>query len=101
VKPETGPQVRPERGSEMRITAPVASRVKARLDLTAGELEVLELLLHAGTSLTVWQLEARVPSSAPVEETLRLLMERGLVARLNTIVPSYTCRRADAGVHAS
>jgi hypothetical protein len=98
VKPRTGPQVQSERGSEMRVTSPAA---KALPDLSAGELEVLALLRRAGTGLTVGQLGARLPSSAPILDTLLgALMERGLVARLNTIVPSYTCRRADAGVHA-
>jgi hypothetical protein len=101
VKPRTGPQVQSERGSEMRVTAPAGSRAKALPDLSAGELEVLALLRRAGTGLTVGQLGARLPSSAPILDTLLgALMERGLVARLNTIVPSYTCRRADAGVHA-
>lgn len=100
MKPGTGPQVQPERGSEMRVTTPAASRAKGLPDLSAGELEVLEVIRRAVTGVTAGQLEARLSGGAPIEETLHLLMERGLVARLNTIVPSYTCRRADAGVHA-
>jgi hypothetical protein len=100
VKPVTGPQAQPKRGSEMRVSIPAAPRGKALPDFGARELEVLEFLRHAGTAVTAGQLEARLPSGVPVEETLHLLMESGLVARLNTIVPSYTCRRIDAGVHA-
>jgi hypothetical protein len=101
VKPGTGPRVQPERGSEIRVTAPAASRARVLPDLSAGELEVLELLRRAGTSLTAGQLGTRLPLSAPIlDSLLGVLMERGLVARLNTVVPSYTCRRADAGVHA-
>jgi hypothetical protein len=84
----------------MRVTTPAASRAKALPDLSAEELEVLEVLRRAGTGLTAGQLEARVPSSGSILGTLDLLMERRLVARLNTIVPSYAWRRADAGVHA-
>ncbi len=100
MKPGTGPQVQPERGSEMRVTTVAASRAKGFPDLSAGELEALEVIRRAATGVTAGQLEARLSRGAPIEETLRLLMECGLVARLNTIVPSYTCRRADAGVHA-
>jgi hypothetical protein len=100
VKPGTGPRVQAERGSEMRVTPPAASQVEALPDLSTGELEMLEVIRRAATGVTAGQLAARLSGGAPVQETLQLLIERGLVARLNTVVPSYTCRRADAGVHA-
>ncbi len=100
MKPGIGRQVEPGRGSETRGSVAKGPRVKPLPDLSAVELEVLEYLRQVGTGLTVGQLEARFPSSAPIHETLRLLMERGFVSRLNTIVPSYTCRRAGTGVHA-
>jgi hypothetical protein len=84
----------------MRVTTPGSPRSQGLPDLSAGELEVLEVIRRAATSLTIGQLEVRLPSQAPLLETLRVLMERGLVARLNTIVPSYACRRTDAGVRA-
>ena len=100
MKPGIGPQVQPGRGSEIRINTQGVPVHNVTPDLSAGELEVLELLRRVDGALTAGQLGARLPASTPVQETLRLLLERGLVARLNTIVPSYTNRQAGAGVHA-
>jgi hypothetical protein len=100
VKPRTDPRVQSDRGLAMRVATPAASRSIPLPEPGAAELEVLECLGQAGTGLTVGQLEARLPSLVNVQAALDLLMERRLAARLNTIVPSYTCRRADAGVHA-
>jgi hypothetical protein len=100
VEPQTGRRVEPGRGPETRGQLPAPPLAKRPAELSAAESELFECLRLAGSALTVRQLEARSESGAAVEATLHLLIERGLVARLNTIVPSYTCRRADAGVHA-
>jgi hypothetical protein len=61
--------------------------------LTEEESRVLECLQKAGEGLTARQLEARSAcSSEALQGALEILMGRKLVARLNTIVPSYTAR---------
>ena len=54
---------------------------------------MLECLEKAGCGLTTRQLESRSQCSADVlERALAGLVERKLVTRLNTIIPSYAAR---------
>mgnify|MGYP001055408462 CR=1 FL=1 len=65
--------------------------------LTAEESSVMECLRQATTGLTMRQLRARV-SCGPdaLEQALATLVEREMIARLNTIIPSYSYRRRGA-----
>jgi predicted transcriptional regulator len=70
-------------------------------ELSDEQRRVLECLQKAGTGLTVKQLESRMkdaPSS--LEDALARLVERQLVARLNTVIPSYACRQPGNRIHA-
>lgn len=71
-------------------------------DLSDRQRQVLECLKDAGTELTARQLQARTALSASViEDTLASLVELQLVARLNTVIPSYSRRRGpDPPIHA-
>jgi hypothetical protein len=94
--------VKPQRGGERHLKEQQqarASRLHTRPVtpapvLTDEEAAVIDCLQEAATALTVKQLRSRV-SCAPevLEQALRTLVERELIARLNTIVPSYSCRR--------
>jgi hypothetical protein len=67
----------------------------ARSPLTEEERRVLHCLSDAGTGLTARQVESRSACSGEaLERALAGLLEHRLIARLNTIVPSYTARTA-------
>ncbi len=54
---------------------------------------VLDCLQRAETGLTSRQIAARVSCPAPaVDEALQALLARNVVARLNTLVPSYASK---------
>ena len=58
--------------------------------LAGLQTSLLEGLRESGGPLTVKQLEARVPSAAgEMEQALEDLVERRLLLRLNTIIPTY------------
>jgi hypothetical protein len=62
---------------------------------------VLEYLGKAGAALTVRQLESGTTGFATsLEDILAGLVERKLVSRLNTLIPTYTCRNSGAKAHA-
>lgn len=72
---------------------PVVAGHPATSSLSAEEAHVLTALSDAGHCLTVGQLRAR---TGIVREELRPILEglrdKGLAARLNTVVESYACR---------
>jgi hypothetical protein len=69
--------------------------------LSEVEERVLECLRSAGGGLTARQLESRLASSSEtLDGALEALLERKLVSRLNTIIPSYSARVLRAPVDA-
>lgn len=100
VEPQTGVQRHRDPASEIRpgpATEALPALVPGLNDL---QRQVVECLREAGKGLTVKQLEARILSpSEALQETLDLLVERRLVARLNTIIPSYSSRALGVEVH--
>ena len=73
--------------------APAEARTGTRSRLTEDERRVLDCLKKSGGSLTERQLQARCSyDEETLDRALTALVGRKLVARLNTIIPSYTSR---------
>ncbi len=74
-----------------------AAEAAVALFLEGPEAAVFAVLCQEAGGLTVRQIQARL-SLAPgeAERALERLRHRGLVTKLNTIVPSYLCRRVDS-----
>ncbi|OFW68578.1 MAG: hypothetical protein A2Y74_07460 [Actinobacteria bacterium RBG_13_63_9] len=100
VKAQTGSQPQRDVTPEIQVRRPTGPLVELAPGLSDVQRQVLECLQEAGKSLTVKQLEARVlcPSEA-LQEALDLLVKRRLVARLNTIIPSYSGRSPGVEAH--
>lgn len=100
VKPETGTEQRPDVLPGLEEGRPAGASPGLPERLSEVQRQVLECLQEAGKGLTVRQLEARVlwPSDA-LQEALAVLLEQRLVARLNTIIPSYSYRASGVEVH--
>lgn len=65
------------------------------LVLTEDQLRVLDCMRRAGGGLTARQIGSRSACSGEALETaLAALVEQKLVARLNTIIPSYAARES-------
>jgi predicted transcriptional regulator len=65
------------------------------VELSDEQRQVLDCLQKAATGLTTRQLESRLCRNRDsLEGVLSELMERQLVSRLNTLIPSYAYRRA-------
>lgn len=61
---------------------------------------VFDCLQQAGGGLTQRQISLRVSCSPPaVEQALSELVTLSLVARLNTLIPSYTCKYPGVSLH--
>lgn len=74
-------------------------RAASMRPLADGEKQVIDSLRAAGVGLTAKQLAARFPEGiADLPEMLEALVERKLVCRLNTLIPTYSCRDADESV---
>jgi hypothetical protein len=72
-----------------------ASRVPTP-GLNEVEKQIVECLRESGSGLTVGQLEARVLCLPEIlQGALDSLVERRLVAALNTLIPSYVVRSED------
>lgn len=101
VKPQTGArQGRDSRPQTHPGPSGIAPTVSAD-GLSERERQVLECLQIAGTGLTTKQIQARV-ACAPraADDALAGLVDKQLVVRLNTLVPSYLCRRSGPPAHA-
>jgi hypothetical protein len=91
-----------QQGERPAAIVPPGPRLEERATpytvLSEDELRVLECLKEAGEGLTVRQLEYRSACSGEaLDRALAGLMQQKLVARLNTIVPSYTARLETGG----
>jgi hypothetical protein len=91
-------EVKPQAASQQESPASsaAADRVVVRSaaqPLSEEQHRVLECLQEAGCGLTTRQIESRSACAADVLEcALAALVERKLVTRLNTIIPSYAAR---------
>lgn len=101
MKPQTGAQQDRDSRPQMRPSPPgIAPTVPAEV-LSEKERQVLECLEIAGTGLTAKQIHARVAcASRAADDALAGLVDKQLVVRLNTLVPSYLCRRSGPPAHA-
>jgi hypothetical protein len=101
VKPQTGVGRRPDSVPDTQVGGQPSSAGPLSLRHSETQLVVLGILQEAGRSLTVKQLQARVLCSAgALEEALDVLLRARLIARLNTIIPSYVSRSTDGEVGA-
>ena len=93
MKRQTGADRHREKPAEKVSGGGEAAVVSSLGELSDEEKKVLDCLLQAGTGLTPRQIVARVSCPEPaVESALDALLAQNLVARLNTLVPSYACR---------
>ncbi len=84
---------------------PVRPEEPALLDETPGEgldpveASVLESMMSSTSGFTIRQLQTftHLPIDE-IEEAVQRLNEKRLVARLNTLIPSYSCRYPGVGV---
>ena len=90
VKPRTSTQEHGQLGSQQHGDRADVERSVATEALCADDESVLECLRSAGSGLTMRQLQARTKDSVvDPEAVLQRLVERKLVSRLNTLIPTY------------
>jgi hypothetical protein len=105
VKPPSGAEQHRGRRAETRVgplegLEGVRSAGVRLAELSDAQVQVLECLQKAGTGLTVGQLRSRVSFPTPaLKSALTALVEGQLVARLNTLIPSYVYRYPGVRVH--
>ncbi len=101
MKPEAGARRNRDGRSDIRVSTGVGPQpVETRLRLNEEQRQVLECLEKAGSGLTISQIESKMTGIQNVDDTLAVLLERQLVSRLNTLVPSYIYRHPDSKVDA-
>ena len=95
MEPQTGAHQQRVRGSDGQVSPPDAARSAVPVELSEEQRQVLDCLQEAATGLTTRQLESRLSRNRDsLDGVLSELMERQLVSRLNTLIPSYAYRRA-------
>jgi Fe2+ or Zn2+ uptake regulation protein len=93
VKRQTGAKQHRDRPAEELIGGGQAEASPSLVQLSDDQKTVLDCLQRAETGLTAKQIVARVSCPAPaVEDALDALLARNLVAKLNTLIPSYACK---------
>ncbi|MBN1629342.1 MAG: MarR family transcriptional regulator [Thermoleophilia bacterium] len=98
---QTGTEPHVDRSPSYPAARPVSPGQKHATDLDAGQRLVLDCLRTAGTGLTIAQLESRLSlPHGSLQTTMETLVHQRLVARLNTVVPSFCLREAEPGVDA-
>lgn len=101
VKPQAEARKQRDRQIETRIRHSDPADQKRLVQLTEEQKRILDCLQTAGSGLTPRQLEIRTACSAPaLQDALDGLLQRDLVARLNTLIPSYAYRYPGIGVYA-
>ncbi|NLO28395.1 MAG: hypothetical protein GX113_09505 [Actinobacteria bacterium] len=100
MKPQTDAQQDRENRPQTRLSPSSITPTVSAEGLSESERQVLECLQSAGTGLTVKQIQARVACAPRADEALAVLMDRQLVVRLNTLVPSYLYRHSGPPAHA-
>jgi hypothetical protein len=93
-------QRRDQEPGETGVGRPAPSGPVAPVGLSDDQRMVLDCLERTGTGLTVKQLHSALshPPDA-LRSALDGLLERKLVVRLNTVIPSYGCRRSGLEVY--
>ncbi|MBN1321063.1 MAG: hypothetical protein JXA87_09505 [Thermoleophilia bacterium] len=101
MKPQMGAQQNRDSRSQTRPSpSGIAPAVSAE-ELSERQRQVFECLQNAGTGLTAKQIQARVACAPRVtDDALAELVDKRLVVRLNTLVPSYLCRHSGPPAHA-
>ncbi|MBN1632009.1 MAG: hypothetical protein JW990_19815 [Thermoleophilia bacterium] len=101
--------MKPQMGTRQEGQSTAKQQSVSREEATGGSIEslgafearVVESLRSAATGLTGKQLEARLDDpSVDVEGTLTGLVERRVICRLNTLIPTYTLRDPNGKVNA-
>ena len=101
MKPEAEAQEQRDLQTERRTRRSDPAEPKPLVQLSDDQRRILDCLRTAGSGLTLRQLEIRAAGSAPIlQAALDGLLEQGLVARLNTFIPSYAFRYPGIGVYA-
>jgi hypothetical protein len=92
VKPQAASHQQDGPGAQAKAAEQAAVRSSQRA-LSEEESRVLKCLQDAPNGLTGRQLESRAACTAEdLDRALSPLIERRLVTRLNTIIPSYSAR---------
>ncbi len=93
VKRQTGAERHRAKPAERRAGDGVRANASSLVQLTGEQKMVFDCLQEAGAGLTQRQIALRVSCPAPaVEQALAGLVTLNLVARLNTLLPSYACK---------
>jgi hypothetical protein len=93
MKPKTDSEQQRDLQAAELSGGPEVSAARPLVDLSDDQRMVLDCLYKAGTGLTARQIEAKLSgSSANVQAALDGLLERDLIAKLNTVIPSFACR---------
>jgi len=93
VKRQTGADQHRDKPAEKLVGDGDTTSASSLAKLTDEQKKVLDCLQQAGAGLTQKQIVARVSCPEPaVEHALDGLLAGNLVARLNTLVPSYACK---------
>jgi hypothetical protein len=101
VKPKTGAQEHRDPRSDTPGNDHEPSHPPALVELSDDQKRVLDCLHAAGSGLTLRQLEAKTSRPLPaLEEALDGLLAKNLVARLNTLIPSYAYRYPGVRIYA-
>jgi hypothetical protein len=101
VKRQTGEKQHRGQPAEEPIGGGQAEAAPPLVKLSDEQKMVLDCLQRAETGLTGKQIVARVSCPGPAaEEALDALLARNLVAKLNTLIPSYASKYPGVRVYA-
>lgn len=93
MKPQRSGEKHLEEESRVHAVSSADLPVVSAPSLSTEEEAVIECLRVAAAGLTARQLQSRISCDPDVlERALKSLIDRELVARLNTIIPSYVYR---------
>ena len=100
MKRQTGAEQYRDKPAERLAGDGVPANASALVQLSDEQKMVFDCLQEAGAGLTQRQIALRVSCPAPaVEQALGALVTLNLVARLNTLLPSYACKYPGVGVY--
>ena len=100
MKRQTGAEQHRDKPAEEIAEHGGAASASSLVQLTDDQKMVFECLQRAETGLTQRQILLRVSCPEPaVEQALAGLVGLNLVARLNTLVPSYSCKYPGVSVY--
>jgi hypothetical protein len=101
VKPHADARRQRDRQAETGSRHSDAVDPRPLAQLSKEQRQILDCLQTAGSPLTLRQLETRTACPAvALENALDGLLQRDLVARLNTLIPSYSYRYPGIRVYA-